>query len=115
MKKVLAGGCFNKLHPGHVYFLKKAKAMGYLIVVLTNDKNNKKPYAVKAKKRKNNLEKLKIADRILIGHATDFSKTVEKVRPDIIVLGYDQKLGMKIDKIRVKRIKKFGRYSSRTI
>ena len=115
MKKVLAGGCFNKIHPGHLYFLNKAKSLGdYLIVVLTHDKNNKKPYAVIARKRKNNMSKLNIADKIIIGHPTDFLKTVKKVKPDIIALGYDQKVSLKINKkIKIRRIRKFGKYSSR--
>jgi len=113
MEKVLTGGCFNKLHPGHKYLLKKAKSFGYLIVVLTNDKNNKKKNAIPAKLRKQNLEKLKIADKIVIGHPSDFMKVVKKEKPDIIVLGYDQKLPVKKSDIKgivVKRFKKYGNY-----
>ncbi len=116
--KVLAGGCFNKIHPGHVYFLKKAKALGYLTVILTHDKNNKKPYAKKAGIRKKNLQKLGIADKIIIGHATDFWKVVKKINPDIIVLGYDQELPEQLKdrlrKTKIIRIKKFGRFSSKS-
>ena len=122
MKKVLAGGCFNKIHPCHLYFLNKAKSFGgYLVVVLAHDKNNKKSCAIPAVKRKKNLEKLKIADKIITGHPTDFLKTVKKLKPDIIALGYDQKLSKKLKneirelKIKTKIIKKFGKYSSRKI
>ncbi len=113
MKKVLAGGCFNKIHEGHIYFLKKAKELGYLVVVLANDMNNRKPYAVPAKKRKKNLEKLGIADKIIVGDTEDFSKVVKKEKPDIIVLGYDQKLPVKKRNIVVKRIRKFGNHSTK--
>ena len=116
MKKVLAGGCFNKIHKGHIYFLTKAKQLGdYLIVVIANDKNNKKPYAIPAKKRKKNLEQLKIADKIVIGHWNDFSRIVKIEKPQIIALGYDQKLPKGISKtsIVVKRIRKFGNYRTR--
>jgi len=121
MKKVLVGGCFNKIHPGHVYFLKEAKKLGdYLIVVLTNDRNNK-PYGIPAKQRKKNLEKinmkLKLINKIVIGDPNDFSKVVKKEKPDVIALGYDQKLpegvSKEIKKIIVKRIKKFGNYSTK--
>ena len=116
MKKVLAGGCFNRIHRGHVYFMSKAKSFGdYLVIVLANDKNNKKPYAVPATERKRNLEKLNIADKIIIGDPTNFLKVVNEERPDIIALGYDQKLPSKeIEKlgIEIKRIEKFGDYSS---
>lgn len=117
-KKVLVGGAFNTIHPGHVYFLKKAKSLGdELVVVLTNDENNRKPYAKPAKERKRNLEKLDIADKIIIGDEKDRMKVVESEKPDIIVLGYDQRLpwsgphpGCKI-----VRLEKFGEWSTAKI
>jgi FAD synthetase len=118
MIKVLVGGCFNKIHPGHIYFLKKAKALGdYLAVVLTHDKNNKKPYAVPAKERKKNLIALNIADKIVVGHPTDYSKTVEAIKPDIIALGYDQEMpeGLETKGIKIVRVRKFKDYSTRKL
>ncbi|MFH8093085.1 MAG: adenylyltransferase/cytidyltransferase family protein, partial [Candidatus Aenigmatarchaeota archaeon] len=122
MKKVLVGGCFNKIHKGHIFFLKEAKKLGdSLVVVLTHDKNNKKPYRVSAKERKRNLEKLRIADKVIIGAPKNFSKVVLKEKPSIIALGYDQKLPHGVENIvkkmniRVVRIKKFGNYATRKI
>jgi FAD synthetase len=119
MKKVLAGGCFNLIHPGHKYFLKKAKKLGnFLVVVLTNDANNRKPYAVPAEQRKTALERLAIADKVLVGETDDFTAVLRKFRPDIIALGHDQELieATKKEaekmKIRVVRIGKFGDYST---
>lgn len=112
-KKVLAGGCFNRIHPGHIYFLKEAKKLGNeLIVVLTNDKNNKKPYAVSAKERKKILKSLNIADKIFIGDPKNKIKIVKKVKPDIIALGYDQKLPDSLDNFKYVQIKRFGGYST---
>ena len=118
MKRVLAGGCFNKIHPGHLYFLNKAKGLGdCLVVVIAHDRNNKKPYAVPAKARKKRLQELKIADRVITGHPTDLMKTVKRVRPDIIALGYDQELSKGLEelhkKIKIRRIRRFGSYSSK--
>lgn len=122
MKKVLVGGCFNKIHDGHVFFLKKAKKLGdILVIVLTHDKNNKKPYKIPAKERKKALEKLGIADKIVIGDPKNFHKVVEKEKPDIIALGYDQTLPKNVEdvvekmKIKVLRIEKFGNYSTRKL
>lgn len=113
-KKVLAGGCFNVIHPGHIFFLQQAKKLGdTLIVVLTNDKNNKKLYAVLAKERKRKLKELNIADKILIGNFKDKTKIVKKIKPDIIALGYDQKAPIIIEKIKLARIRKLGNYSTR--
>lgn len=40
---VVAGGCFDILHPGHVVFLEKSKALGdFLIVLLESDARIKK-------------------------------------------------------------------------
>lgn len=106
-KKVLAGGCFNSIHPGHIYFLKEAKKLGdELIVVLANDKNNKKPYAVLAKERKKLLESLHIANKILIGDPKDKTKIIKKIKPDIIALGYDQKIPEGLKNFKYIRIKK---------
>ncbi len=96
MKKVLVGGVFNIVHPGHEFFLKKAKALGdYLIVVIAHDKTAKKTksYAILGQKeRKRNVEKLGIADKVVTGDERDFMKVVREEKPDIIVLGYDQEM-----------------------
>ncbi len=117
MAKVLTGGTFNRLHPGHEYLLKKAKALGCLVVVLANDSHNNKPNAAKAEIRKKNLGKLGIADRIVIGHEDSFVKTVLEEKPDIIVLGYDQQLPEDVTKellekmgIKVVHLERFGEY-----
>lgn len=122
MKKVLVGGCFNKIHKGHEFFLKEAKKLGdFLIVVLAHDINNKKPYKIPARERKKNLEKLGIADKIIIGEPKKFCKVVETEKPNIIALGYDQKLPFGVEEIvkkmniKVVRIKKFGNYETRKI
>lgn len=122
MKKVLVGGCFNSIHPGHIYFLKKSKEIGdYLIVVIANDIHNKKPYAVPQENRKASLEKMGIADKVVIGNEKDFSAVVRKEKPDIIALGYDQKLLGKTRKeaekmkIKIVRIGKFGEHSTRKL
>jgi L-threonylcarbamoyladenylate synthase len=116
---VLCGGCFNKTHSGHKYFLKTAKSFGRLIVVLTNDRNNRKPYAIPATKRRANLKRLEIADEIIVGDENDCTKVIEKYKPDIVVLGYDQKLDEKTEqeirrmKIKIVRVKKYKDFSTR--
>ena len=96
MKKVLAGGVFNLVHPGHVFFLRKAKEFGdYLIVVIASNRTASitKDYPVLDQKiRKKNVEKLGFVDKVVIGDETDFMKVVRREKPDIIVLGYDQKI-----------------------
>ncbi len=127
MKRVLVGGAFNIIHPGHIFFLKKAKSLGdFLIVVVANDKNvlKSKGYLLfSAEERKMILENLKIVDKVVIGDKSDFLKVVKKEKPDIIALGYDQKINEKDLREKLKTMKisceivrikeKFGNYSTK--
>lgn len=121
MKKVLAGGVFNAVHPGHVWFLKKAKALGdCLVVVIASDKTvlKKKELLKPQSERKGAVEGLKIADRVLIGDEQDFLKVVKKEKPQIIALGYDQefdKESLKALGCKIVRIPKYGSYSTRKL
>ena len=122
MKIVLTGGKFNRIHEGHLWLLKKAKKLGYLVVVLANDSNNIRPYAIPAAIRKRNLEQLKIADKIIVGHREKFSNVLKRYKPDIVVLGYDQRLPdeetediIKKMNIKIMKFKKHGTYSTRKL
>ncbi len=92
---VLAGGVFDIIHPGHIYTLNAAKALGDVLVVVIATGNT----AVKMKKRRplhteeqrqELISSMSMVDLCLIGSEGDIFKTVSKVRPDIIALGYDQ-------------------------
>jgi cytidyltransferase-like protein len=92
-KRVFAAGCFNRIHKAHVQMLRTARSLGdELVVVVSNDAHNKKANAVPAAKRKKWLEALKLADKVVIGAADSFAKTLVKEEPDVLVLGYDQRL-----------------------
>jgi len=94
-KIVLAGGVFDIIHPGHIHTLNAAKALGdVLVVAIATDKT-----AQKMKKRQplHNQELrrelvscLSMVDRAIVGHEDDIFETVRAIKPDIIVLGYDQ-------------------------
>lgn len=95
LRVVLAGGVFDIIHPGHIYTLNAAKALGDILVVVVATDNT----AVKMKKRNpiHNQEQrqelvnsLTVVDLCLIGQEDDIFKTVNRVRPEIIALGYDQ-------------------------
>ena len=94
-KIVLAGGVFDIIHPGHIHTLNAAKALGdVLVVAIATDKT-----AQKMKKRQplHNQELrrelvscLSMVDKAIVGHEDDIFETVKAIKPDIIVLGYDQ-------------------------
>jgi glycerol-3-phosphate cytidylyltransferase-like family protein len=93
--------------------LKRAKDLGdELIIILASDENNKKPYAVSEEKRKKDLESLNIADKILIGDSEDKKKIVNKIKPNIIALGYDQELPEGLENFKCIRIEKLSGYST---
>ncbi len=92
---VLAGGVFDIIHPGHIYTLNEAKALGDVLVVVVATDNT----SVKMKKRNplHNQEQrqelvnsLSMVDLCLVGQEDDIFKTVNHVKPQIIALGYDQ-------------------------
>lgn len=60
--------------------------------MLSNDAHNRKPNAVPAAERKRRLEALRVADEVLIGDPDGFADVLRRVHPDILVLGYDQRL-----------------------
>ena len=108
---VLCGGRFNFPHKGHEHFLRKAKSFGnYLIVIIAHDEHNKKkPNSVDAGKRKVNIKKLGIANKVVIGDPKDFYKVVKKYRPQVIALGWDQKLPFAKNKLKGIKVVKIGR------
>ena len=90
---VFAAGCFNRVHEAHLKLLREARALGdELVVVLSHDAHNKKPTAVPAALRRERLLAFGVADRVVIGKADSFAASLRELKPDILVLGYDQRL-----------------------
>ncbi len=90
---VFAAGCFNRIHPAHLRLLRHARTLGdKLVVVLSNDAHNHKPNAVPSTLRKKKLESHRIADEVLVGDPDGFAPMLKRVNPQILILGYDQKL-----------------------
>ena len=97
-KIVLVGGCFDILHYGHIYFLKKAKKLGdILIIALESDENAKKLKGPKRpihtqKQRQKMLESLRFVDKVIalppMKSDTDYERLVHRVNPDIIAITY---------------------------
>ena len=94
MVRVMASGVFDILHTGHISYIEQAKAMGdELVVVVACDgtvrRRKHEPITPEAM-RARIISSLKAVDRAVIGHEGDMFRTIEELRPDIIVLGYDQ-------------------------
>jgi FAD synthetase len=125
-KVVLASGVFDLLHLGHVKFLEDAKRAGgenaELIVVIARDSTveqtkGRKPIMPEDQRRAL-VESLKVVDIAVLGFENmDIGEVVDKIKPDIIALGYDQEKMAKNVEVYVKmhhlpvsivRIGKFG-------
>ena len=97
---VLAAGVFDLLHLGHVRFLEAAKKAGgenaELIVIVARDKtveNRKGEKPVMSENQRRALvESLEVVDKAILGYEEfNISKVIERITPDVIALGYDQK------------------------
>ena len=92
---VLAGGVFDIIHPGHIHTLNAAKALGDVLVVVvatdnTSEKMKKRRPLHTQEQRQELVNSLSMVDLCLVGQEDDIFKTVNRVRPQIIALGYDQ-------------------------
>lgn len=95
MRRVMASGVFDLIHPGHISYLEQARAHGdELVVVVASDST------VRSKKhepitpdvmRARIVGSLKPVDRAVVGGEGDIFDTVAGIRPDVIVLGFDQR------------------------
>ena len=96
MKKVMVFGTFDGIHEGHRAMLKEAKSLGdYLIVAVAQDHivEHLKGRLPKMNfvERFEHLEKEDGVDKVVIGDAhAGVWGVVEKYKPDILALGYDQ-------------------------
>ena len=94
-KIVLAGGVFDIIHPGHIHTLNAAKALGDILVVAiatdkTAQKMKKRQPLHNQELRRELVSCLSMVDKAIVGHEDDIFETVKAIKPDIIVLGYDQ-------------------------
>jgi FAD synthetase len=89
----VATGTFDLLHPGHVLYLERSKALGdELVVIVARDVNVKhKPKPIlPEEQRLRMVAALKAVDMAVLGSKTDIFQTIERLQPDIITLGHDQ-------------------------
>jgi len=96
---VLATGAFDLLHYGHLSFLQEAKRAGgrnaRLVVIVARDRTvearkGKKP-VVPEDQRRALIEALKPVDDAILGFEDmNYEAVIEKLKPSIIAIGYDQ-------------------------
>ena len=95
MVRVMASGVFDLIHPGHISYLQQARSFGdELVVVVACDdtvrKNKHEPITPDYMRAKI-VGSLKPVDVAIVGKNNgDIFDTVREVKPDVIVLGFDQ-------------------------
>ncbi len=96
---VLASGVFDLLHYGHIRFLEEAKKRGgpdaRLVVIVARDETVRrrkgKGPVIPEDQRRALVEALKVVDEALLGYEDmDLAAVIDKIRPDVIAVGYDQ-------------------------
>jgi len=100
---VMAFGTFDNLHPGHLNYFKQACRFGdELIIIVARDRN---VLAIKKRAPQENegtrrrkvsqaLKSLKIEGKTVLGNIKNRWLVLKKYRPDIICLGYDQRVDL---------------------
>jgi FAD synthetase len=98
-KVVLASGVFDLLHLGHVKFLEEAKKAGgrnaELVVIVARDSTVKKRKGKRPIMPENQrcalVDSLKVVDCAILGfEGFDIGKVVDRIKPNVIAVGYDQ-------------------------
>ncbi|HDD35184.1 MAG TPA: FAD synthase [Candidatus Desulfofervidus auxilii] len=93
----LTGGCFDILHAGHIKMLESAKKLcDVLVVVIASDetiiKEKNRQAVFDEKERKMLVGAIKYVDFVIIGSKSmNIKSVIERVKPDIIIFGKDQK------------------------
>ncbi|MFB6352792.1 MAG: adenylyltransferase/cytidyltransferase family protein [Halobacteriales archaeon] len=93
MRRVMAQGTFDILHPGHVHYLEASAELGdELVVVIARDARvgSRKDLFMDEASRRRVVAALSCVDEAVLGSEGDLFDSVERLAPDVITLGYDQ-------------------------
>ncbi|HLC76171.1 MAG TPA: adenylyltransferase/cytidyltransferase family protein [Candidatus Peribacterales bacterium] len=96
MPRLLVFGTFDHLHPGHKFLIAEALKRGNLSIVIARDTHVKE---IKGRlPDQNETVRLKAVQEAfpdahsLLGDPHDYLAPIREVKPDLILLGYDQTL-----------------------
>lgn len=96
MNKIMIFGTFDRLHEGHLFVLGEALKRGSVTVVVARSQNVKRIKGLMPiesdEARLKAVRDVSPALQAVLGDPADFLTPVRTVKPDLILLGYDQKL-----------------------
>jgi FAD synthetase len=93
VRRVVATGTFDILHPGHLYYLEESKKLGdELWVIVARDANVKhKPRPIIPEEhRLQMVAALKPVSHAILGDKTDMFRPIQEIQPAVITIGFNQ-------------------------
>ncbi len=93
MKRVVATGTFDLLHPGHLYYLEESRRLGdELFVIIARDANvrHKPKPVIPEDQRMKMVGALKPVDHAVLGDLHDMFRPIREIKPAIITIGFNQ-------------------------
>jgi FAD synthetase len=93
MKRVVATGTFDLLHPGHIYYLEESAKLGdELFVIVARDANvrHKPRPVIPEEQRRRMIASLKPVDNAVLGDLHDMFRPIQEIRPELITFGFNQ-------------------------
>lgn len=93
MRRVMAQGTFDVIHPGHLHYLRESAALGdELVVIIARDDRvrERKDLLMDEESRRVVVEGLEMVDQAVLGSEGSIFDSVERFEPDVITLGHDQ-------------------------
>jgi len=99
---VMVFGTFDILHLGHIHMFEEARQYGdKLVAVVARDINVEKVKGIgpfhNEQERLKFVKHINLIDEAVLGDKTDVYKVIKKIKPDVVALGYDQR--MYVDKL----------------
>ncbi|MSO21041.1 MAG: D-glycero-beta-D-manno-heptose 1-phosphate adenylyltransferase [Acidobacteria bacterium] len=96
-RMVFTNGCFDLLHPGHIYLLREAKKLGEVLIVGMNSdasvkrlKGESRPI-VPEQDRAEAIGGLESVDHVVLFAEDDPLELLNAIRPDVLIKGDDYK------------------------
>lgn len=94
--RVLLCGTFDHLHPGHRFFIEEGKKRGELTIIVARDSS---VHAIKGRasiqpehERLRAIQSACTDVTVVLGDEKNFLQPILDLRPDLLLLGYDQSL-----------------------
>ncbi|HJJ99536.1 MAG TPA: FAD synthase [Methanocorpusculum sp.] len=93
MRRVIATGTFDILHPGHLFYLEESRKLGdELWVVVARERNvvHKPRPIVPEEQRLRMVTGLRCVDHAILGDMEDMFRPIAEIDPEVVTLGFNQ-------------------------